>query len=40
MLRKIVLFEDDDVIREHYAELLGDEGFQVTSFSNRQEAIE
>lgn len=38
MLRKIVLVEDDDVIRENYAELLSDEGFEVKSFSNRKDA--
>ena len=27
MLKEIVLVEDDDVIRENYAELLSDEGF-------------
>ena len=39
MLRKIVLVEDDDVIRENYAELLGDEGFEVKSFRNREDAM-
>ncbi len=39
MLRKIVLVEDDDVIRENYTELLSDEGFDVKSFRNREEAM-
>lgn len=39
MLKKIVLVEDDDVIRENYAELLTDEGFDVETSRNRKEAI-
>ncbi len=39
MLRNIVLVEDDDVIRENYSELLSDEGFNVSSFSNREDAM-
>ncbi len=36
---EIVLVEDDDVIRENYAELLTDEGFEVKTFSNRKDAM-
>ena len=39
MLKKIVLVEDDDVIRENYAELLTDEGFEVKAFSNKKDAM-
>lgn len=39
MLREIVLVEDDDVIRENYAELLSDEGFKVKTCRNREEAM-
>lgn len=39
MLKKIVLVEDDDIIRENYTELLDDEGFEVKSFRNREEAM-
>ncbi|NOQ13852.1 MAG: response regulator [Methyloprofundus sp.] len=39
MLREILLVEDDDVIRENYAELLSDEGFKVKACSNREEAM-
>ena len=39
MLRKIVLVEDDDVIRENYTELLSDEGFNVKAYRNRKEAM-
>lgn len=39
MLKEIVLVEDDDVIRENYAELLGDEGFSVKAYRNREDAM-
>ncbi|MCK5889542.1 MAG: response regulator [Methylococcales bacterium] len=39
MLRKIVLVEDDDVVRENYAELLTDEGFNVEAYRNRDDAM-
>lgn len=39
MLREIVLVEDDDVIRENYAELLSDEGFKVKAYRNRDESM-
>ena len=39
MRRKIVLVEDDNVIRENYAELLSDEGFKVMAYGNREDAM-
>lgn len=39
MLKKIVLVEDDDVIRENYTELLSDEGFHVVACKNKQTAM-
>lgn len=39
MFREIVLVEDDDVIRENYAELLSDEGFKVKAYRNKDEAM-
>jgi len=39
MLKEIVLVEDDDVIRENYAELLSDEGFKVKAYRNRADAM-
>ena len=39
MLKEIVLVEDDDVIRENYAELLSDEGFKVKTYRNREDAM-
>ncbi len=38
MKKHIVLVEDDEVIRENYTEILQDEGFSVSAFSNRQDA--
>jgi two-component system, OmpR family, response regulator len=38
MRKKIALIEDDDVIRENYAELLADEGFDVIAFADRPNA--
>lgn len=40
MQRKIVLVEDDDVIRQNYAEMLEYEGFTVQALRNKQEALE
>ncbi len=39
MLKKIVLVEDDEVIRENYVELLTDEGFGVEAVSNKKDAM-
>ena len=39
MRKKIALIEDDDVIRENYAELLTDEGFDVIAFPDRPSAM-
>ena len=39
MTKKIVLVEDDDVIRENYTELLSDEGFNVEAFRSRKDAM-
>ncbi len=36
---KITLVEDDEIIRDNYEEILADEGFEVTVFGNRQEAM-
>ncbi len=36
---QVALVEDDDVIRENYAEILTDEGFNVDAFCDRQEAL-
>ncbi len=36
---QVALVEDDDVIRENYAEILSDEGFNVDAFCDRQEAL-
>ncbi len=38
MSTQIALVEDNDVIRENYSEVFTDEGFDVVSFSNRQDA--
>jgi two-component system OmpR family response regulator len=37
---QIALVEDDDVIRENYAEILSDEGFNVDAFCDRHEALD
>lgn len=39
MPRRLTLVEDDDVIRENYAEILRDEGFEVEAFGSRAEAL-
>ncbi len=39
MRKRVVLVEDDDVIRENYAELLTDEGFEVEAFGDRHVAL-
>ena len=39
MRKTIALVEDDDVIRENYAELLTDEGFDVIAFADRPSAM-
>ena len=36
---KIALVEDDEIIRDNYAEILADEGFEVAVFGNRQDAM-
>ena len=40
MKKHIAFVEDDDVIRENYAEILAEEGFDVDAFSDRQAAME
>jgi two-component system OmpR family response regulator len=40
MNRKLMLVEDDNVIRENYTELLSDEGFQVKACAERGEALD
>lgn len=37
---QVALVEDDEIIRDNYAEILSDEGFKVIVFSNRHEAME
>ncbi len=37
---QVALVEDDDVIRENYAEILSDEGFNVDAYCDRQDAME
>ncbi len=37
--RRIAYVEDNDTTREAYAQLLRNEGFEVTPFSNKEEAI-
>ncbi len=39
MNRQVALVEDDDVIRENYAEILADEGFNVVPLRDRDEAL-
>ncbi|NJN46359.1 MAG: response regulator [Candidatus Competibacteraceae bacterium] len=39
MRKQVVFVEDDDVIRENYTELLTDEGFEVTAFSDPHAAL-
>lgn len=39
MNRTLMLVEDDEVIRENYRDLLTDEGYQVTTCTERQEAM-
>ena len=36
---KIVLVEDDEIIRDNYSEILAEEGFEIAVFGNRQEAM-
>lgn len=38
MAKTIALVDDDDLIRENYTELLSDEGYSVSSYSNRADA--
>lgn len=38
MLKRIAIVEDDDAIRENYADVLRMQGYQVQSFANRQSA--
>lgn len=38
--RAITLVEDDDLIRENYSELLADEGYVVSAFSDRHSAYD
>ena len=37
--KAIAYVEDDDLIRENYAELLGESGFEVTTYSNPKDAL-
>mgnify|MGYP000511550769 FL=1 len=39
MQRRIAYVEDDDVIRTNYTEMLSDEGFDVTAYANKEDAI-
>jgi two-component system, OmpR family, response regulator len=39
MKRRIILVEDDELIRENYAEILNDEGYQVDTFDNAADAL-
>lgn len=39
MQRHIVLVEDDEAIRQNYADALGRQGHQVSSYSNKAEAL-
>ena len=39
MNKAIAYVEDDDLIRENYAELLGESGFEVTTYSNSKDAM-
>jgi two-component system OmpR family response regulator len=39
MQKIIALVEDDDIIRENYAELLADAGFVINAYANRQDAL-
>jgi two-component system OmpR family response regulator len=38
MTKRIAIVEDDDAIRENYADVLRHQGYQVQSFANRQTA--
>jgi two-component system, OmpR family, response regulator len=38
MGKRIVLVEDDDVIRENFSDILADEGFEVNAFGNQYDA--
>ncbi|REL35478.1 proteobacterial dedicated sortase system response regulator [Thalassotalea euphylliae] len=38
MSKRIAIVEDDDAIRENYADVLRHQGYQVQSFANRQSA--
>lgn len=40
MVKRLALVEDDDVIRENYAEILRDEGFEVATYRNRRDALQ
>jgi two-component system OmpR family response regulator len=39
MGKRIMLVEDDDVIRENFSDILADEGFEVNAFGNQHDAI-
>jgi two-component system OmpR family response regulator len=39
MQRRIFYVEDDDVIRSNYCEMLSEEGFDVTAYGTKEEAI-
>lgn len=39
MTRKIAYVEDDDATRSNYLQLLRDEGFQVTAYSSKEDAL-
>ena len=39
MQRRIAYVEDDEVIRTNYTEMLSDEGFDVTAYANKEDAV-
>ena len=39
MRKRVMLVEDDVVIRDNYADILGEEGFEVGVFGNRRDAM-
>ncbi|MEM1187125.1 MAG: response regulator transcription factor [Pseudomonadota bacterium] len=39
MTRRIAYVEDDDIIRENYAEILREEGFEVSPFATKESAM-
>lgn len=39
MRKRLMLVEDDVVIRDNYADILAEEGFEVTVFGNRRDAM-